>query len=177
MILHYILLVKSAEVTMIDNIEKVFFLEQILETVDLEMLGNTSLDKIVKKFSNDNFDIDYVQLEILRKRIGDIGENYVYEREKARLLKNNSKYANCVDASPAKDHKNGYDILSYTEDGIPIYIEVKSTMGDLNTPFYITANERRTAERIRKKDGIYQIHRVYNIGKEIGIQVYEDDKL
>lgn len=67
---------------MIDNIEKVFFLEQILETVDLEMLGNTSLDKIVKKFSNDNFDIDYVQLEILRKRIGDIGENYVYEREK-----------------------------------------------------------------------------------------------
>lgn len=48
-------------------------------------------------------------------------------------------------------------------------------MGDSRTPFYITANERKTAERIRREGGIYQIHRVYNIGKKIGIQVYDDE--
>ncbi len=50
-------------------------------------------------------------------------------------------------------------------------------MGDLDTPFYITANEQKTAERIRKGGGIYQIHRVYNIGKEIGLFVYEDESM
>lgn len=121
--------------------------------------------------------MDYLQLEALRKKIGDIGEHYVFECEKARLAKANSKYVDYVDATPAKDHRNGYDILSYSEDGVPIYIEVKSTMGDLSTPFYITANEKATAERIRKEGGIYQIHRVYNVGNEIGVYVYEDESL
>ena len=158
---------------MADNIEKVFPLEQILEIVDLEQ--QDSLGKLQKKFSKEQIEIDYVQLEALRKRIGDIGERYVYEREKARLEKANSKFSDSVDATPAKDHRNGYDILSYTEEGVPIYIEVKSTLGDLYTPFYITANEKETAERIRKEGGIYQVHRVYNIGKEIGIVIYEDE--
>ena len=69
------------------------------------------------------------------------------------------------------------NIASYTEEGVPIYIEVKSTLGDLHTPFYITSNEKETAERIRKEGGIYQVHRVYNIGKEIGVFVYEDESM
>ena len=170
-----ILHVKNVEVIMADNIEKIFPLEQILEIVDLEQ--QDSLDKLQKKFSKEQFEIDYAQLEALRKRIGDIGERYVFEREKARLAKANSKFADFVDATPAKDHQNGYDILSYTEDGVPIYIEVKSTLGDLYTPFYITSNEKETAKRIRKDGGIYQVHRVYNIGKEIGVFVYEDESM
>lgn len=160
---------------MVDNIENVFPLEQILETVDLEQQDYNSLDKI--NLSKETFEVDYIQLEALRKKIGDIGERYAYECEKRRLAKVNSKYVEYVDATPAKDHENGYDILSYTEEGKPIYIEVKSTMGDLDTPFYITANEQKTAERIRKGGGIYQIHRVYNIGKEIGLFVYEDESM
>lgn len=160
---------------MADKIEKIFPLEQILEIVDLEQKDLS--DKLQKKFSKEQFDMDYVQLEALRKRIGDIGEQYVFEREKARLQKANSKYADSVDATPAKDPQNGYDILSYTEDGVPIHIEVKSTLGDLYTPFYITANEKETAERIKKEGGIYQVHRVYNVGKEIGVFVYEDESM
>lgn len=171
----YILLVKNVEVTMVDNIEKVFPLEQILEIVDVKKQGNNFLGK--KNFSKEFFEIDYIQLEVLRKKIGDIGERYVYECERRRLAKANSKYVEYVDATPAQDHRNGYDILSYTEEGQPIYIEVKSTMGDLDTPFYITANEQETAKRIRKAGGIYQIHRVYNIGKEIGTFVYEDESM
>lgn len=160
---------------MIDNIEKTFPLEQILEIVDWE--HKDPFGKIQIKFSKEQLEMDYAQLEALRKRIGDIGERYVFEREKARLAKANSKFANLVDATPAKNPQNGYDILSYTEDGVPIYIEVKSTLGDLFTPFYITANEKETAEQIRKEGGIYQVHRVYNIGKEIGVFVYKDESM
>lgn len=175
MMLPYILLAKNVEVTMVDNIEKWFPLEKMLKIVNLEEMDNVSLDKLAEKFSKESIEIDYIHLEMLRKKIGDIGEKYVFEREKTRLLKENSKYVECLDSSPAKDHQNGYDILSYTRNGIPIYIEVKSTMGDCNTPFYITSNERETAKRIREKGGIYQIHRVYNIGKNIGICIYEDE--
>lgn len=143
--------------------------------MDLEQ--QNSLNKLQQKFSKEQFEIDYEQLEALRKRIGDIGEQYVFEREKIRLTKANSKFADAVDRTPAKDHRNGYDILSYTEEGVPIYIEVKSTLGDLHTPFYITSNEKETAERIRKEGGIYQVHRVYNIGKKIGVFIYEDDSM
>lgn len=160
---------------MVDNIEKIFTLEQILEIVNLE--EQDSFDKLRKEFVNEQLELDYVQLEALRKKIGDIGERYVFEREKARLVKVNSKYADSVDATPAQDPRNGYDILSYTETGVPIYIEVKSTLGDLYTPFYITVNERETAERIRKEGGHYQVHRVYNVGKDIGVFVYEDESM
>ena len=160
---------------MVENIEKIFLLEQILEIVDLEQQDD--LGKLKRPFSKEQFEIDYLQLEALWKKIGDIGERYVFEREKMRLARANSKYVDFVVSTPAKDPRNGYDILSYTEDGVPIYIEVKSTLGDLHTPFYITANEKETAKRIRKEGGIYQVHRVYNVGKEIGVFVYEDESM
>lgn len=173
--MHYILRAKIVEGIMVDNIEKTFLLEQILKIVNFE--EKHSLEELQKKFSKELFEIDYVQLEALRKRIGDIGERYVFEREMARLEKANSKYADCVDNTPAEDPQNGYDILSYTEDGVPIHIEVKSTLGDLHTPFYITANEKETSKRIRNEGGIYQIHRVYNIGNGIDVFVYENDDM
>ena len=160
---------------MVDNIEKTFLLEQILKIVNFE--EKHSLEELQKKFSKEAFEIDYVQLEILRKKIGDIGERYVFEREKTRLKNAHSKYADCVDNTPAENPQNGYDILSYTEEGTPIFIEVKSTLGDSHTPFYITANEKQTSERIRNDGGIYQVHRVYNIGNDIDVFVYENDDL
>ena len=171
------MLVKDVEAAMSNNIEQVFLLEQVLKIVDMGRQDNKSLGKLKENISDGTFELDYVQLEVLKKKIGDIGEQYVYEREKARLEQANSEFAQKVDNTPAKDNRNGYDILSYTENGTPIYIEVKSTMGDLETPFYITANEKKTAEQIREGGGIYQIHRVYHVGKDIDVFVYEDDSL
>lgn len=41
----------------------------------------------------------------------------------------------------AKDNTNGYDILSYTNKGQELHIEVKTTPGTVDTPFYISKNE------------------------------------
>lgn len=88
-----------------------------------------------------------------------------------------SEYANKVSRNPSKDPKNGYDIDSFTETGKKIYIEVKSTTGSVDEPFYMTANEREKANQIKESGGIYQIHRVCNIGKEIQVVIYDDLEL
>lgn len=160
---------------MSDNIITIFLLEDVLEIIDLNCEKEYSLKHLNELLPKDIFDIDYLKLEELRQKIGNIGEQYVYECEKTRLINAGSKYADLVDRTPANNPQNGYDILSYTEKGKPIYIEVKSTMGDIDTPFYITRNEKETAKRIKENGGIYQIHRVYNIGKEISVLIYEDD--
>lgn len=153
---------------MSNNVEKVYLLEEILEIIEIKTISDNNA-------SNHTFEIDYAKLEEIRQKIGEIGEKHIYESEKKRLKNAGSIYESFVDATPAKDPRNGYDILSYTNEGTPIHIEVKSTMGELNTPFYLTANEKRTAEQIRNNGGIYQIHRVYNIGKDIKVAIYDDE--
>ena len=48
------------------------------------------------------------------------------------------------------ESKNGYDIDSFTEAGDKIYIEVKSTAGSADEPFYMTANEREKANQRKR---------------------------
>jgi hypothetical protein len=52
----------------------------------------------------------------------------------------------------------GYDILSYNLDGSEKYIEVKTTTGSAETPFYITGNEVQFSERFSSN---YYLYRVY----------------
>ena len=155
---------------MSDSIQ-LFCLEDILEIIDL--------DKVQKQLEASSYQkiLDYIELEKKRQSIGEKGEQFIFEREVARLKKAGSKYVDKVSRAPASDPKNGYDIDSFTETGEKIYIEVKSTAGSVDEPFYMTANEREKANQIKENGGIYQIHRVYNIGKEIQVVIYDDLEL
>ena len=69
----------------------------------------------------------------------------------------------------------GYDIISYrkTEDGkiYPIYIEVKTTSGKKETPFFISENEIQASEDCGDK---YYLYRIYNLdvkSKEVNYYV------
>ncbi len=53
----------------------------------------------------------------------------------------------------------GYDILSFDEDGRRLYIEVKTTTGNYNTPFYVTNHE--LTQSIGFPDQ-YLLYRVYH---------------
>lgn len=157
-------------------INKTYKIEDCLEIIHLaEYAKDISSKDIADSFKKHFSIIDYVALQKLRQEIGMCGEQYVLATEKERLRKVNSKYENYVDGSPALDGRNGYDILSYTAVGEPIYIEVKTTTGDCEEPFYMSKNERNTADRIRAMGGIYQIHRVYNMGKIVSVQIIEND--
>lgn len=109
------------------------------------------------------FPTDYLELHKFLIKIGKLGEKYVYEHEISRLLEINGELADLVDLTPADNSVNGFDILSYTETGEKIYIEVKTTTDTSNTPFYMSKHELTTAKEFWKNGYNYQIHRIYDI--------------
>ena len=133
----------------------------------------SSYDKLKEKLKTP---CDFETWNKYMKLIGNLGEKYVYEREVRKLIAaKREDLAECVNADIAKDHNNGYDVLSYTETGEELHIEVKATPGTLDTPFYISKNEWDRAMEFKEQGKLYELHRVYNVGKEnVAVKVYTD---
>ncbi|MBO8172465.1 MAG: DUF3883 domain-containing protein [Bacillaceae bacterium] len=104
--------------------------------------------------------IDYLELHKYQIEIGKLGELYVYEKECEKLK--GTQYLYKIDEKKALDPSNGYDILSYTRDGKPLYIEVKATVGS-EDEFYLTENEIKTAEELKKSGKTYLIYFIKKI--------------
>jgi hypothetical protein len=110
--------------------------------------------------------INHIQNSKENKRIGDLGELFVMQLERGKLINaNKPKLAKKV-AHHAIDKGDGlgYDVLSFDEKGNEMFIEVKSTKGSKNTPFYITRNE---LERSKQEQEKYFIYRIYNFNDEL----------
>ena len=100
-----------------------------------------------------------------RNETGDLGEQFVLELERKRLA--GTPYANLVNANYSEDLQAGFDILSFTESGQPIHIEVKSTRRcNIDEPFFMSLNEKRFAEHCRDKGLDYRLYRVYGMAKK-----------
>lgn len=99
--------------------------------------------------------VDYVSL----KQIGDLGEQFIFSQEREKVKKYklpSSKQVTWV--SRDKGDGLGFDILSYDENGKEMYIEVKTTTGEENTSFYISANELEKSKLYAEN---YYLYRVY----------------
>lgn len=155
----------------IEEIEIRFNEEIVKEKI---RIANSTFKKFKKTIK---FPTDYIELQKFLTKIGELGEKFVYEKECSRLGDKDSSYADMVDATPASNPKNGFDILSYTENGEKIYIEVKTTTDHENTPFYMSDHERAVAENLLSSGANYQIHRIYDIMNEddskIGYEIYD----
>jgi hypothetical protein len=128
--------------------------ERELNLSSIMFTFNELRNKIINK------PIDFLKLHELQIEIGKLGEAFVYEMECTYLK--GTKYEKKVDNKKALNPSNGYDILSYTREGKPIYIEVKATAGTINQ-FYLSNHELQTAKRL-KKDGLtYLIYFVKEI--------------
>lgn len=104
---------------------------------------------------------DYIKEGIENKEVGDAGEELVKQYEKKFLIAaGRQDLASKVDF--VKDGE-GYDILSYSPEGVPKHIEVKTTSGGALNPFYYTLNEYLYAE---KNPDSYTIYRLYNFDGE-----------
>ncbi|KIV56427.1 hypothetical protein AM501_09740 [Aneurinibacillus migulanus] len=104
--------------------------------------------------------VNFLELHELQIEIGKLGEAYVYELECKKL--NGTKYINKIDEKKALDPTNGYDIFSYTRDGIPLHIEVKTTVGTEDS-FYLSNYELQTAKAMKEKGLIYVVYFVKEI--------------
>lgn len=127
-----------------------------------------SSKEIIQNEDNVNFSerfVNYIENSIEAKRIGDLGEIWVYEREINKLKTNGlDKLANKI-KHVANDNGDGagFDIESYDLNGRKIYIEVKTTKNNFNTPFFISRNE---LERSKREKECYFIYRVFNYDEE-----------
>lgn len=103
--------------------------------------------------------IDYPRLNSEKARLGYLGELLVLHHEKDALKK-----LNLIDLAAKVEHSSvikgdglGYDVLSFTEDGEHKFIEVKTTTGDVSTPFYMSANEIDFSVQNSKNYYLYRI--------------------
>lgn len=105
------------------------------------------------------------------RALGEAGERYVVEVEKRRLAaEGRADLAGRVEWT-ARDQGDGagYDIASFDADGSPRLIEVKTTNGGADTPFYATENEVRVS---RERAPEYWLYRVYGFAGRRRIYVH-----
>lgn len=109
--------------------------------------------------------LDYAERDASNRELGKLGEAYVVQLEQQRLKKaeRTDLAEKVIWASEEEGDGLGYDIRSYEIDGTERLIEVKTTNGGRQTPFYISENELRFAEDEPEK---FVLVRVYNFSEE-----------
>lgn len=106
--------------------------------------------------------IDWQSLNGSRAELGKYGEDFVIRYETQRILQFAPEDTDrIIHLSEVQGDGAGFDIISLNEDGTERYIEVKTTKGNMDTPFYMTENERAFFE-IYKDEGNLFIYRIYN---------------
>ncbi len=93
--------------------------------------------------------------------IGDAGEALVAARERIKL--SGTIYERGVNEAYADNLCFGFDILSFTRLGEPLFIEMKASAGGLDEPCFLSANEREFLLYCLRNNIRYELHRVYNI--------------
>lgn len=139
-------------------------IKEVKETVPTK-INSVEIEVVETEIDFTPRTINYIQNNIENKRIGDLGELWAINFEKKRLSKaDKPKLAEKV-KHVAKDKGDGlgYDILSFDIDGKEIYIEVKTTKGNVNSTFFITRNE---LERSKTERQSFYLYRVFNYNEE-----------
>lgn len=109
--------------------------------------------------------INYLEREAQNIKLGDAGEAFVINFEKARLIRLGKKsLADRIEqVSETKGPSAGFDILSFEESGSDRYIEAKTTKYGKETPFFVTPNELHFSSKNADR---YFLYRVFKFGAE-----------
>lgn len=125
--------------------------------------------------------IDFKTINNENSALGDAGEVFALEWERSRLKDMNVSFSildEVVHFSRKFGDGAGYDILSRKDNSYELlYIEVKTTKGGLNTPFYMSENEKTFMEIYKDNSLIYRVYN-YNLETNVGeIEIITYDKL
>lgn len=113
---------------------------------------------------------DYVQEATDNLALGRIGEDIVFARERQRVLDELGELhvSKVVHVSVMEGDGAGYDIRTVRRCSQGIsehYLEVKTTTGGRNTPFFISENERRFASTELDR---YEVVRLHSLDQKKG---------
>lgn len=105
--------------------------------------------------------VDYIAREARNRNLGLLGEEFVLRYEQARLIHaGQEKWAAKIEhVSKLRGDGDGFDILSYEVSGKERLIEVKTTKYGIETPFYVSRNERAVSSRSAER---YHLYRLYS---------------
>jgi hypothetical protein len=120
--------------------------------------SNPALARLVRKF-------DPATRDERNRALGKLGEERVWKSEQARLRAEGRDDLASKVKWVARDEGDGagFDILSFTAKGAERFLEVKTTQGGEQTPFFISRNEKAFAEE--RPDG-FRIFRLYDFAKD-----------
>ncbi len=125
--------------------------------------------------------IDYLKKAKSNAKNGLLGEELVIAYEKERLTKlGRSDLAEKIKWVSKEDDSTGYDIISFDigdfNDTQEKYIEVKSTEENDTNAFYISTNELKAMEKLKKQYFIYRVYNVKNNNPKVFILDYDEFK-
>lgn len=111
------------------------------------------LERLVRKF-------DPVERDFRNRQLGHAGEEFVVDLERRRLSAvDRADLARKVRWVAQEDGDGaGFDVASFDPDGRERLIEVKTTNGAAQTPFYLTRNEMAVAHERREHWHLYRVH-------------------
>ncbi|MBK8162006.1 MAG: DUF3883 domain-containing protein [Gammaproteobacteria bacterium] len=109
---------------------------------------------------------DYESRDAMNRKLGLAGEVQVLAHERKTLQENGRPdlAAKVRHVAVLEGMGPGNDVLSYTPEGEPKYIEVKTTRGGSETGFYLTSTELAFS----KQSAHYYLYRVFHFDIDIG---------
>jgi len=113
----------------------------------------TRLERLVRKF-------DPVARDFRNRQLGRAGEEFVVAIERQRLIaQDRTDLASKVRWVAMEDGDGaGFDIQSFDHQGRERLIEVKTTNGAAQTPFFMTRNELTVAQERSEHWHLYRVH-------------------
>lgn len=106
--------------------------------------------------------VDHKQKADANDAVGKLGEEFAVAYERWRLREKPELLKKLRHVSE-EDDTLGYDIESFELDGTPRYVEVKGTLGPMETRFFLSASELSCAEA---KGGQYVVLRVARLASD-----------
>ena len=139
--------------------------EPIIEVIRSPAVSDTGITVRPQK------GIDYEYEQKRNAETGLEGERYVMrvEEEKLQALFPDDTRKRPIHTSVVEGDGAGYEIQSYNERGEKILIEVKTTTGAYNTPFYMTRTELTRSEVDSRQYALYRVYNFKNGTGDIGI--------
>ncbi|MED0975526.1 DUF3427 domain-containing protein [Bacillus paranthracis] len=127
----------------------------LLETSEPEKRGRQERENNFSAKKND-FEVSNKK----NKKIGFLGELLVFDYIHTQFINagRHDLAEKIMHTSVVEGDGAGYDIRSFKEDGSPLYLEVKTTKGGINSDFFISPNELAFSE---EHSNSYQLIRVY----------------
>lgn len=105
--------------------------------------------------------INYLEMEARNRSLGEAGEQFVIDYERARLIHaGKESLADRIEqVSATVGPSAGFDVRSFEANGSDRFIEAKTTKYGKNTPFFVTPNELRFSRENSARYFVYRIFR------------------